>query len=149
MEQLLRALMVWASAQTGLPMTDELPEIRITNRCEIERIFYSDMSKSCEDTALRIQAIYDPRVARMLLPETWSEKNIYDISMLVHEVVHHLQAKNGQTPETVGCTGRDIEKPAYDAQIAWLEAAGLDAFETMGINGLAYRLLTICETAYM
>ncbi len=147
MEQLLQALMIWASAQTGLPPAEELPEIQIADQCQIERIYYDDANKNCQDSAMRIQAIYDPRDSRMILPDSWSEKSIYDVSMLVHEIVHHLQAEAGITPSTVACSGSEIEKPAYDAQIAWLEAAGLDAFETMGINKLAYRLLTMCETA--
>lgn len=149
MEPLLRALMVWASAQTGLPASEELPVIRIADQCEIERIYYDDATKDCGDSAMRIQAIYDPRASLMHLPEGWSENNIYDVSMLVHEIVHHLQARAGITAKTVNCIGRDVEKPAYDAQIAWLEAAGLDAFETMGINGLSYHMLTICENPSM
>lgn len=147
MEQLLLALMVWASAQTGLPVPEELPEIAIEKQCEIERLFYDNSERDCGESPISVQAIYDTRHSRMLLPESWSAKNLYDVSMLVHEIVHHLQTSAGVTPASVSCTGRDLEKPAYDAQIAWLEAAGLDAFETMGINRLAYRLLTMCESA--
>lgn len=146
MDQLLLALMVWTSAQTGLPVPDELPEIAIEDRCEIERLFYGNAQLDCGESAVSVQAIYDTRHSRMVLPESWTAESIYDVSMLVHELVHHLQASAGVTPATVACTGREIEKPAYDAQIAWLEAAGLDAYETMGINGLAYHLLTMCES---
>jgi hypothetical protein len=145
MEKLVLALMVWASAQTGLPVPEDMPEVRTVDRCEIERLYFDDAARKCGNASGGVQAIYDHRASRMLLPDTWSPENIYDISMLVHELVHHLQAEAGKTPETVSCVGRDLEKPAYDAQIAFLEAAGLDPLAVMGINGLAYKLLTLCE----
>jgi hypothetical protein len=84
----------------------------------------------------------------VFLPHEWDASNLYHVSGLLHEIIHHMQAEEGQTPQTVGCAASALEKPAYDAQIAFLEAAGVDAFEVMGINGLALMFFTTCEQMY-
>lgn len=144
MEKLVLALMTWASAQTGLPVPEQHPEIRMIDRCQMQRIYHDDPKIDCSGENFQVQALYDHRSATMLLPDTWSADKVYDISMLLHELVHHMQAEAGVTAETVKCVGA-VEKPAYDAQMAWLKAAGLDPMEVMGINGLAYAFLTACH----
>lgn len=143
METLLTALMVWASAQTGLPVPDSFPTIRMTDRCEIVQM-YSGNDASCDDDGPRAVAIYDPAIKTMYLPQEWQPDNLYHVSMLLHELVHHMQTEAGINFDTVTCPGKEIEQPAYDAQIAFLEGAGVDAMETMGINRLAYIFVTIC-----
>lgn len=145
METLLTALMVWASAQTGLPVPDEHPRIHKADRCEINRLYYDNPALECDDDSLNVVAIYDPRFRTMYLPDTWGPDNLYHVSVLLHELVHHMQAEAGIGFDTVVCPGRQIEKPAYDAQIAFLEAAGVDAMETMNLNGLTLLFLTNCD----
>lgn len=148
MEKLILALMVWASAQTGLPVPEKIPEIRSADRCEIERLYFGDATRNCDEAVMKVQAIYDHRFSLLYLPDTWSPGDIYDVSMLLHELIHHMQAQAGVTADSVRCVGREIEKPAYDAQIAWLKATGLDPLEAMGINDLSYTLLTMCEESW-
>lgn len=147
MEKLILALMAWASAHTGLPVPTTTPTIIAADRCEIERLYFDDPNRECSDV-MSIVAVYDHRIEAMFLPDTWAPDQLYDISVLLHELVHHMQAAAGITAETVGCVGAEIEKPAYDAQIAFLRAAGVKPLETMGINDLSYMMLTMCEDGF-
>lgn len=146
MKTLILALMVWASAQTGLPVPDRLPEITYADPCQMERLYIGNPDLDCDSLrGFRIRAMYDPRIRRMVLPEAWRPDSLYDVSTLLHELVHHMQAEAGIRLADVECIGRDIERPAYEAQIAFLEAAGVKAFDVMGLNGLAYVFLTNCN----
>jgi hypothetical protein len=50
--------------------------------------------------------------------------------------------------EGVPCKAEALEKPAYDAQFAFLEAAGVDPYETVGINALMLIFVTNCMSRY-
>lgn len=145
METLIAALMVWASAQTGLPVPDETPRIVMAEPCEIERLFHDDGTRDCGDEGMRTVAIYDHRIDTIFLPDTWKPGSLYHVSMLLHELVHHMQDKTGLNMDTAPCPGRDLEKPAYEAQFAFLAAAGLDPMPVMGINKMAYFFIVGCE----
>jgi hypothetical protein len=143
MNDLMVALMVWASAQTGLPVPDELPTVKYADRCEIERIYYNDGARDCSKSVLRIQAIYLHDRDTIYLPDTFDVNKLFDVSVVLHELVHYMQDKAGmEMPGT--CHQEKIERPAYDAQIAWLNATGKTAYDVMGINGLSYYILTTC-----
>lgn len=145
MKTLMTALMVWASAQTGLPVPDTHPTVVMADSCEIEREYRGDPNWACTGDGMRITAIYNQETRTMTLPDTWSPDSLYDVSILLHELVHHMQAEQGLTNGKVECPGRDIERPAYEAQLAFIEATGLPGFQTLGINGLAYNMLTNCS----
>jgi hypothetical protein len=51
------------------------------------------------------------------LPEGWTGKTPAELSVLVHEMVHHLQNVSGQKFECPAAR----EKPAYLAQDKWLK----------------------------
>jgi hypothetical protein len=50
--------------------------------------------------------------------------------------------------EPVPCAAEALEKPAYDAQFAFLEAAGADPYETIGINALKLIFVTNCMSRH-
>lgn len=144
MDALATALMTWAAAHTGLPVPDEMPTYRFYDRCEIHRYVMDDGTAECKEGE-GTYAAYDHRTNTLFLQDNWHAGDNYHVSALLHELVHHMQAKAGITRDTVACIPGEIERPAYEAQIAWLEAAGLDAHETMGINPLWLFIRLSCE----
>ncbi len=56
------------------------------------------------------------------LANTWKNDDVLDQSILVHELVHHLQMENHIQLE---CWGR-YEVQAYELQIRWLRARGIE-----------------------
>lgn len=145
---LVVALMVWASAYTGLPLPSTVPNILFEDACEIQRIYADDPDLECAgEDQFRVVATYNMVTKTMYLPDTWSPADLIHVSNLLHELVHHLQAEAGILPTEVECVGRDIEWPAYKTQIAFLEATGLSGpavVDAMGLNDLTLVLLTSC-----
>ena len=85
-------------------------------------------------------AVYDPYAKAILLPRGWSGATPREQSMLVHEMVHHLQATAGLH---YACPN-EREKLAYAAQDAWLRRSGTTIEREFGIDGLSLLVRTTC-----
>lgn len=136
MHELMLALMTWLAPVTGLPPTDP-PEVVYADQCVIEQMFFGDDQHECANTVV---AIYDRDGNRVFLPNTWSASNLYDVSVLLHELVHHMQNAAGVEYECLS----QSEKEAYAAQVEWLKASGVDPYKVMQSNPLAIHLRSMC-----
>ena len=89
-------------------------------------------------------AIYSDHAKTIYLVEGWSGRTPADLSVLVHEMVHHFQNVLGLKHD---CP-QEREKLAYRAQDRWLGLFGhsletdfeLDGFSLLGKTGCFYRL---------
>jgi hypothetical protein len=142
MKELAAALMVWLSAHTGLPVLSELPQIETINRCAVQYI-HNPHLRGC-DEGLRAVAIYEHRSQTIILRSEWSSDDLYSVSVLLHMLVYHMQESELGALRPDECRASRA-KVAYDAQIAFLEAAGVDAFEVMDIGQFEYFILTYCS----
>ncbi|WP_223475317.1 DUF6647 family protein [Oricola indica] len=69
----------------------------------------------------RTRGLYDPEAGRIYLIAPWSRKDALDVSVLLHELVHHRQiARHWYCPAAQ-------EPDAYTLQQAWLAERGLEA----------------------
>ena len=68
-----------------------------------------------------VVALYD-MTKTIFLPDAWTGTTAAEISVLVHEMVHHLQNLAGLKYDCPAAR----EKPAYLAQDRWLQQYGLD-----------------------
>lgn len=144
MDVLLTALMLWAANYTGLPVPETPPTVKYVDSCKIHLTAFPD--GDCAEDHLRATAIYDD--GTMWLPDNvnWANPSLFQVSILLHEVVHHIQFEAGHTIDSTPCPGRDLERPAYAAQAAFLSAAGVeDPLKMMGLNGLTLHFLTSCR----
>jgi hypothetical protein len=137
--ELMRALMAWAAPRLGLPAPEALPKVVLKSRCELQAIAFAG-GGACAEDADGVQAIYDSGV--VWLRDDWRADDLNDVSSLLHELVHHMQHHAGVTP--VPCKAQALERPAYAVQFAFLEAAGVDPYETIGINDLMLVFVTHC-----
>ena len=69
-----------------------------------------------------VVAVYNDRTQTIVLDEAWTGATPAELSVLVHEMVHHLQNLAQLRYE---CSAAR-EKPAYLAQDQWLKLYGLD-----------------------
>lgn len=136
--ELMRALMAWASPRLDLAVPAVMPRIVRKSHCELQAI--AAPGGDCPADGSGVLALYDSGV--MWLRDDWRGDNVRDLSTLLHEIIHHMQFHAGVEP--VPCQAEAIERPAYEAQFAFLEAAGVDPYEAIGINDLMLIFVTHC-----
>jgi len=137
MKELLAALSMWLSASFGLPEMDRPPEIRFVETHALAAIRYGHAEAA---GAGDIVAVYEPLTRTVFLPIRWRRDDVADVSVLVHELVHHLQRQQGalhRCPE-------EREHLAYEAQARWLGQFGLSLEKAFGIDALSLKIRTSC-----
>ncbi len=134
MQALLTVIVTWLSVTFGLPEIHEPPQVEFVSEQRMAEVRYERLgadwphkkhpSKEEEPVKARIghgvHAIYDDRSRTIYLAEGWTGTTPAEVSVLVHEMVHHLQNLGGLTYDCAGAR----EKPAYQAQARWLELFG-------------------------
>ena len=137
MNELVAVLVLWLSVTFGLPETNEFPEVRFTHPAELTVIRYGHpLARVRAD----VVALYHDRSETILLSEGWDSSSPADVSVLVHELVHHLQNKAGRKyrcPEA-------RERLAYAAQVRWLALLGRNLKDEFGIDAMTLKLRTTC-----
>ncbi|MCB9947995.1 MAG: hypothetical protein H6842_09235 [Rhodospirillaceae bacterium] len=137
------ALMAWIGAVTGIPPAPDVPAVMFNSAAELQRLHSPDaayLDPADGDGSPQAVALYNPLDGTLHLPEGWQADDPVDISILLHELVHHMQSRAGME---YACRA-EMEKAAYDAQIAFLASMGMDMFEVMEMNELFYRIITNC-----
>jgi hypothetical protein len=128
-QSLFEEVVSWICENFDLPITQNRPNIRFATKAELTLMRILDRTQwdgfvpnKTESSAERhVVAVYDTQSQTIYLPENWSGKSAADQSILVHEMVHHLQKLAGMRFECPAAR----EKVAYLAQDKWLERFGL------------------------
>lgn len=87
-----------------------------------------------------IVALYDAEAGAILVSEGWTGGTVAELSILVHEMVHHLQQEAG----TVFACPAERERLAYRAQDDWLKLFGHDLQSAFGIDPALILVATVC-----
>ena len=117
----LADLMTWLSENFDLPVTDQ-PRIELVPSARITTFRYRGFAQPqapVDDRAMHdagVVAVYDDATRTIYLPEGWSGTTPAELSILVHELVHHLQ--NGAQLKYECPQAR--ERLAFAAQERWL-----------------------------
>ena len=130
----INEVMRWVSDSLDLPATTEHPRIELVPPRRLATMRYKNLlgaapqAPNAEAAASQgpyqreVVALYEDATRTIYLPEGWTGKTPAEISILVHEMVHHLQNLAGIKYECPAAR----EKPAYRAQDRWLGKHGLD-----------------------
>lgn len=127
MDNLLTAIVMWLSANLGLPAIHDHPRIELAPPAAMVAVRLGG-GTAPSVSGRELEALYDDRSRTIYLPPGWTGATPAELSVLVHEMVHHLQNVGGlnyDCPEA-------RERPAYLAQDKWLALFGrnlMDAFE--------------------
>jgi hypothetical protein len=89
---------------------------------------------------LTVVALYDASFRIIHLPDGWTGTTGPELSVLVHELVHHLQEIAGMTFECPEAR----EKQAYEAQARWLGLFQNDLQIAFGIDPFTMLVRTTC-----
>lgn len=126
----------WLVTKTGWSVR-EAPEIRFIPHTELVKRFSGG-----KGTDYRVEALYSETDHTIYLPDSWRPDDLRDRSILLHELVHHLQYLNNVK---VTCAS-EYEWQAFELQIAWLHEQSVeDPLTLLGVNPLFIRMFRLCE----
>ena len=149
-QALLTAMETWVSSQFDLPAIHEQPRIEFAPPAKIASLRFTELlsdpgaqvepnnpaSSAQHDTI----AIYDDATRTMYLPDGWTGGTPAELSVLVHEVVHHFQNVLGLKHE---CP-QEREKLAYIAQDRWLGLFGHSLADEFALDPFSLFVKTTC-----
>jgi hypothetical protein len=151
MEALLIALITWLSTNYDLPANYEFPAVRFATPTEIASVRYGftpqgDSGTTASNNSMSANhrqstvSVYEDKAKTIVLPVGWQGRTAAELSILVHEMVHHLQNLSGQT---YACP-QEREALAYEAQEKWLGLFGQSLSSEFGIDGMTLLVRTKC-----
>lgn len=147
MDALLKVITTWLSINYGLPNVQDHPQVQFVDRPQLFDVYVSRLSED-EISSLRgngemgfdLIAVYDDLSRTIYLPANWTASSPADVSVLVHEMVHHLQRFD---EEAFPCA-EAREKPAYEAQADWLELSGTTLEQEFELDQMSLLFTTKC-----
>ncbi|HEV2898142.1 MAG TPA: DUF6647 family protein [Pseudaminobacter sp.] len=149
---LLKAIAAWLSSEFDLPSVDEPPAIAFASARRMIGLRYRDVPgdrwRGGSDYAYLditgersdVVAVYDDEARTIYLPEGWSGRGPGELSVLVHEMVHHIQNVAGSR---FACP-EEREKTAFEAQERWLGRFGSDLLTEFGLDPFTLLVRTNC-----
>jgi hypothetical protein len=155
MQALLSVIATWLSINFGLPEVHELPRVeRVTAnvmaevRAERLREWGGRPAAGSKAAGFasqpaagpNVHGIYDDRSRTIYLPAEWTGSSPADVSVLVHEMVHHIQNVNAMKYDCPEAR----EKVAYRAQARWLELFGRSLADDFGLDPMTLLVRTKC-----
>ena len=126
---LLTAIVLWLSINFPLPANLNHPSIKFVSAAEMAQTIALTNNKqlqrtdaSASEVSSDIVSLYNNASKTIYLRSGWTGKTPAELSILVHEMVHHLQ-NIGQLK--FACP-EEREELAYKAQDSWLHLFGRD-----------------------
>ncbi len=128
MQTLLTVLMTWLSINAGLPAVHQHPGVEFVSATKMEEVRKRRLTAAGQADAPRSEAlasngaghgvhgIYDDQGQTIYLPQGWTAASPADLSVLIHELAHHVQSVSKLRYDCAGAR----EKLAYEAQSRWL-----------------------------
>jgi Domain of unknown function (DUF6647) len=142
----------WLSTNFGLPYASEPPRLERVSRLRLYQLRHKaflplqsqaiggEHSTPMPQYQREVVAVYDDATHTVYLPEGWTGETVAEQSVLVHEMVHHLQNLAGLK---FACAG-EREKPAYLAQDKWLRLHGLELEKEFEVDMFTVVALSAC-----
>jgi hypothetical protein len=137
MKILITAIMMWLTSNFDVPVTHEQPNIKFVSAQQMSQLRYGSLAAN---PGHELMAIYEDKSKTIFLSDRWTGSTPADLSILVHETVHHLQ--------NVGhleyfCPA-EREALAYAAQEKWLNLFGQSLVGTFQLDPMTLKVRTAC-----
>jgi hypothetical protein len=147
----LKQIVIWLWTNFDLPRIFIYPNIEFVSRDEIDAMRYKgfawvaplDVVITTQGEPLHpreVSALYDDEMKTIYLPKQWTGATAAEQSVLVHEMVHHLQ---GLGKLEYDCPSAR-EQLAYAAQEKWLGRSGLNLANEFEIDPFTLAVSTRC-----
>lgn len=150
---LMKEIIGWLSSNFDLPAIYDYPRIEFASAARLTFIRYKELAAgTARETSIEhplavveqsqdIVALYEDSAKTIFLADDWSGATAAGISVLVHEMVHHLQNLGRLVYECPPAR----EKLAYQAQELWLNRFGLDLENSFGVDKLTILVRSACS----
>jgi hypothetical protein len=132
-EPIVIVLLLWLSANLGLPLVSEVPRVV---RVPAPKIAAIHVGRSGGTNLPDVVGAYDTRTGTIYLRHDWNPRSAVDVSVLVHHVQHRAGLRY-ECPQA-------REKLAFEAQARWLALVGEDLQSAFGLDLLTLKLRTQC-----
>ncbi len=148
-EDLLDEIVSWLSSNFDLPAIEDRPNIKFASTTRLAAMRAEDsvhwqgltQDKGIDQTSQRrVVALYDNKSRTIFLPDDWIGKSPADQSVLVHEMVHHLQNLANLKFECPMAR----EKLAYLAQDKWLGRFGTGLEKEFDVDMFTVLISSAC-----
>jgi Domain of unknown function (DUF6647) len=137
MDAMIMVLIGWIAAHSNLAAARP-PQIKFVPKHEMEERYYGAKHRQ---QFSHLQAFYLPDKMTIYLPNTWHADDLRDRSVLLHELVHHLQKTNHFKTSCPAVW----ERQAYELQFDWLRERGIkDPYALINTNALTVAMLGMC-----
>jgi hypothetical protein len=148
----LTKIATWLSTNFSLPGVQDLPRIELVPAARLASLRYKGLlsdqwrESKVNDPAARadfqheVVAVYNDSTKTIFLSESWTGSTPAEQSVLVHEMVHHMQNLGKLKYE---CP-RAREKLAYEAQNEWLKIHGLEIEKEFEIDMFMIIVFSAC-----
>lgn len=153
MQVLLTMIVTWLSVNFGLPAIYKHPQVEFVSAAKMAEVRYSGLGFGPPDRVTveagrsapaepghDVHAIYDDRSRTIYLPKGWIGATPAEVSVLVHELVHHLQ----NVARLKYDCAEARERPAYQAQARWLELFGKTLADEFELDPMTILVRTNC-----
>jgi hypothetical protein len=151
MGTMLIAIVTWLSFNMGLPAVYDQPRIEFATQEAMQTVRHrgAELGRSASlrtaastqlESTPELEAFYDDATRTIYLAKGWTGKSPAELSVLVHEMVHHLQNVAGlkyMCPEA-------REKLAYAAQDHWLGLFGRNLMDEFKLDPMTVLVRTNC-----
>ncbi len=134
---LLDTIVLWLTTNFDLPTSAGAPALVSVPDAELVAMRYGPEATVSPGTVV---AVYDDASRTIYLTEGWTGRSPTELSVLVHEMVHHLQSAADMR---FACPG-EREALAYRAQDAWLGLFGESLESAFAIDAATLLVGTVC-----
>jgi len=111
MKEIITSLLIWLGANSDFNVNMDIPVVLFLPQDQMEQRYFGDTENHGE-----LHAFYDIEKNIIILPNTWDRRDPWDLSVLLHEMIHYVQDQN----ETeFNCTA-EMEKDSWPLQQKYL-----------------------------
>jgi hypothetical protein len=148
-EDLLDEIVIWLSSNFDLPAIKEHPTIELASKTKLammhteDRAHWQGLTQTeaiDQSTQRQVVALYNIKSKTIFLSDDWIGKSPTDQSVLVHEMVHHLQ----NVAEFKFECPMAREKLAYLAQDKWLGRFGTSLEKDFDVDMFTVVISSAC-----
>jgi hypothetical protein len=128
---------LWLSANFDLPVPEQPPRLATLPASDLVSMRYGPEARIEPG---QVVAVYDDAAETIYLSQGWTGRTPAELSVLVHELVHHLQSSANQS---FSCPA-ERERVAYQAQGAWLALFDESLVTAFDIDAATLLVSTVC-----